>query len=257
MGATEWYACTRWQSDPRKALDATQREVLAQVRRRRGKGITIDSLREEQAEDGTGTVIDVFDLSEDREPGFAAPAEAHVLEEAFGTAEPSRDLVDERWSGLAEQLDRGDAVYFEVFEAGEPSEWCFVGCTGDGGDVMQGGRESSSSSSSAAASGAQRSPLYRPSPELAAIIGDEPCDREVALTRFWRYLREKGLYDQDFLKLRPDAATAKVLGSTRTLSGVEGAVLKVGDRVFAHLFPVADAAPPTRSRAKPKLRLVK
>jgi len=246
MGATEWYICTRWQRDPRKALEAAQREVLAQVQRRRGKGITIDSLREEQAEEGTGTVLDVFDLSEDREPGFAAPAGAQALEEAFGTVKPSRELVDERWSGLAGSLDRGDAVYFEVFEDGAPSEWCFVGCTGDGGDVM---REAPSSPGN----------LYRPSPELAAVIGDEPCNREAALARFWSYLREKGLYDQDSLKLQPDAAAAKVLGSARTLSGVEGAVLKVGDRVFANLSPVADGGPPppTRPRGKPKLRLVK
>jgi hypothetical protein len=66
-------------------------------------------------------------------PGFAvaAPLSPDSLRQGFGTDQPTREDVEQRWSGVAEQLDRWQARYLVVYRDGEPHEYAFIGSSGD------------------------------------------------------------------------------------------------------------------------------
>jgi hypothetical protein len=53
------------------------------------------------------------------------------MRRAFGTAEPTRDQVEQHWSDVAEQLGRWQARYVVVYRDGQPHEYAFIGCSGD------------------------------------------------------------------------------------------------------------------------------
>ena len=98
--------------------------------RRRGPR-TIDELLERAAECGTSSILDITRVAERRGDGVAAPLADRKLRRVFGTPEPTRDQVEERWDEIAEKLDRWQACYFVVYQDGQPREYAFFGCSGD------------------------------------------------------------------------------------------------------------------------------
>ncbi len=92
---------------------------------------TIQELREQCAEEGTHSILDVHYLSEDRGLGAAFPMPESVMLELYGTTKPTRALVEEKAMERNEDLDRWECWYHVVYEDGAPSELYFEGCSGD------------------------------------------------------------------------------------------------------------------------------
>jgi hypothetical protein len=92
---------------------------------------TIDEVLERAGEDGTHSILDISHVGRERDFGVAVALAPEVLEEFFGTAEPSHEDVEDRGLDLAEDLDRWEAVYFVVYQHGRPHAYAFVGCSGD------------------------------------------------------------------------------------------------------------------------------
>ncbi len=95
---------------------------------------TIDELLEYNAESGTHSVIDIFDVSDQADLGIAAPVPEEILLACFGTARPAREQADpypESFMKFTETLERWTAVYFIVYKNGHPDEIVFEGCSGD------------------------------------------------------------------------------------------------------------------------------
>ena len=99
---------------------------------RRGKQPrTIDELLELSGECGTHSILDIEHVAPKLGFAAAAPLSPAALRRAFGSAEPTHDEVEQRWSDIAERLGRWQARYFVVFRDGKPHEYAFVGCSGD------------------------------------------------------------------------------------------------------------------------------
>ncbi len=59
----------------------------------------------------------------------------------------------------------------------------------------------------------------KPSPALAAIVGAKPLPRTQAVKKLWQYIKRKKLQDKkNKRQINPDAALAKVFGSSRSMN---------------------------------------
>ncbi|QDT26908.1 hypothetical protein Enr10x_22200 [Gimesia panareensis] len=94
---------------------------------------TIDELLEQCAEAGTHSLLDIDHLSPTPEPGAATPLSEEDLQTLFGTTTPTKSQVEAvvAEGKLHERCARWQAVYFAVYEEGEPVELVFVGVSGD------------------------------------------------------------------------------------------------------------------------------
>jgi len=100
---------------------------------------TIDELLEEQGESGTHSILDIQRVSEEPEFGAVSPMPSEELEKLFGTAMPSRKMVEDKLSSTdAHDLvehplvsERWQGVYFTIYRAGRPDELFFMGTSGD------------------------------------------------------------------------------------------------------------------------------
>lgn len=92
---------------------------------------SIAELLERAAECGTHSILDIEHTARRLGFGRAAPLNPTALRRVFGTAEPTHDQVEERWSDVAEQLGRWQARYLVVYRDGKPHEYAFIGCSGD------------------------------------------------------------------------------------------------------------------------------
>lgn len=114
-----------------RALKAAGGYIPWLKRKRTRSWSTIEELLDDAAENGTHSVLDITQVASRRQYGAAAPLSKRELKTAFGTETPTRaDLETGDWS-FEEGLERWQAAYFVVYENGRPSEYCFVGCSGD------------------------------------------------------------------------------------------------------------------------------
>jgi hypothetical protein len=92
--------------------------------------VSIDDAIQDAAEDGTRSILDLDHVAD--EPDFCAvtPLDSQILSHLYGTAQPTRDMVEENLDFL-EDIDRGQGVYFVLYENGRPSEICFAGYSFD------------------------------------------------------------------------------------------------------------------------------
>lgn len=152
MGSHPWKTVTEWSPDVSAALERGQQEVfsrgefgtaywLAAMSKRMGRPPpslppmpvpnTIDEAREFAAEEGTGSILDVYRLAP--EPAMAAtgPFSAEVLREVVGADQPTLEQVEPALHGLYERLDRGESGYVVCYQDGEPSQILFIGMSFD------------------------------------------------------------------------------------------------------------------------------
>lgn len=84
------------------------------------------------AESGTHSILDIERCSQTPDFGVAwllSPARRKRL---FGTEEPTADDLERvGWTTPAEDLERWQAVYFPLYDGGQPIKLVFVGCSGD------------------------------------------------------------------------------------------------------------------------------
>jgi hypothetical protein len=91
---------------------------------------SIDDAREEAAEDGTRSILDIDRIGDEPDFCVAAPVDEAVLEELYGTTEPTHDMIESELE-IFEHLDRGQAIYIIVYRDGQPDELFFAGYSFD------------------------------------------------------------------------------------------------------------------------------
>ena len=151
MGAEPWIYFVPHQSDIHTAMEQLQFEVFATASYRHSEKSprSIDEARAIAAEEGTASILDMYDIADgpleqrgDGEPsdfdmemqaetmGRVHRLEARDLKELFGTAQPSRQMVEENRK-FYEWLDRGVGLYIVIYADGKPTEICFAGYSFD------------------------------------------------------------------------------------------------------------------------------
>jgi len=149
MGAEPWSCFVPYQPDIAAALEAAKAQEFAAGRYRvldpDDPPATIDDAREQAAESGTASVLDMIGVADaphsdagdwfatgDIPASFcmAAPLRREQLLELYGTERPGRIQV-ERNSDFYEWIDRGLGIYVIVYEGETPSEIFFAGYSFD------------------------------------------------------------------------------------------------------------------------------
>ena len=92
---------------------------------------TIDELLDRAADEGTHTVLDVEHVGPLAGVGLAAPLPPAEVWQSFGTAAPTLEQVEAGWPAIAARLERWSAYYLPVYRDGRPTEYAFIGCSGD------------------------------------------------------------------------------------------------------------------------------
>jgi hypothetical protein len=92
--------------------------------------LTIAQAVQAAGADGTRSILDLDCVSD--EPGFgaASPLEHDLLDELFGTTQPTREMVEAGYD-LWDHLDRGLGVYIVVYRDGQADEVYFAGYSYD------------------------------------------------------------------------------------------------------------------------------
>jgi hypothetical protein len=128
MSGLNWHFLVPWSKSPQAGL------MLLKM-----------SLQDPAAQNEDEAVVEMIGLLEiSEEVSFmcVAPAPERLLKEAFGTNQPIVDVLEENASALCGALERGEAVFFPVFEEGVPTQWCFAGASECYGVTASGSRRS-------------------------------------------------------------------------------------------------------------------
>lgn len=149
MGAHPWVYVVPYQQDVRRAmLQLREREFRAgrynpvmpfpEMHADEAPGAghdSIDEAREDAEEDGTRSILDMDDVADEPadpdDPQFCvvAPLAPELLEELYGTTQPTRAMVADL--EFLEDVGRGTGVYVVLYDNGKPAEICFAGYSFD------------------------------------------------------------------------------------------------------------------------------
>jgi hypothetical protein len=98
---------------------------------------SIEELLEQEAENGTNSILDITHVSEEPEFSAVSPMPPERIYEIFGTEKPTREMVEGK-RGYPELTDENPlanegwrGAYFTVYRDGKPDEIYFVGSSGD------------------------------------------------------------------------------------------------------------------------------
>lgn len=91
---------------------------------------SIDEAIEDADADGTRSILDMMTVAESADFNAVAPVPDDELMELFGTAKPSREMIEES-DDLYEKLERGQGVYIICYRDEQPSEIFFAGYSFD------------------------------------------------------------------------------------------------------------------------------
>jgi len=91
---------------------------------------SIDEALEDAAEDGTRSILDIQNVAEEPDFCVAAPLSSEVLKTLYGTAQPTRQMIEQNM-GFLEDVERGHCIYIVVYDNGKPSELFFAGYSFD------------------------------------------------------------------------------------------------------------------------------
>jgi hypothetical protein len=80
--------------------------------------------------DGTRSILDMERVGKNPNLGVAVPLPGDYLKKLYGTAQPSRTMVEENMDFM-DDIGRGNGVYVILYEHGKPSEICFAGYSYD------------------------------------------------------------------------------------------------------------------------------
>jgi len=79
--------------------------------------------------DGTRSILDLERVSKEPKWGAVAPLPHEVLLELYGTARPTREMVEQ--GADSEYLERGQGIYIILYRDGQPDEIFFAGYSHD------------------------------------------------------------------------------------------------------------------------------
>ena len=147
MGAVPWFYKVPYQPDIRRAmLELREREFRAgrynpvvafpQLANRSpgARHRTIEEARNAADADGTRSILDMDEIGtepqdpDDPQHSVISPVDPTLLEEIYGTTEPTADMVGMEFF---EEVERGTGVYVVLYKNGKPSEICFAGYSYD------------------------------------------------------------------------------------------------------------------------------
>jgi hypothetical protein len=96
-----------------------------------GAGHTsIEEAMEDADADGTRSILDLDHVAEEPEFCAVTPLPDEMLEELYGTTQPTRAMVEPNMDFL-EDIERGHGVYIILYKDGKPDEICFAGYSFD------------------------------------------------------------------------------------------------------------------------------
>ena len=132
MGAEPYEYTVPYDEDVQAALDKLRAKVF-QEGAFRGSEMSPSSPQEAMAmmeEEGTGSILDIMQVSQ--QPGFccAAPLSAAELQQYFGTVRPTRTQVAQNYE-WAESIERGHCRYVVLYDNDAPTEIYFFGYSFD------------------------------------------------------------------------------------------------------------------------------
>lgn len=133
MGAEPWDYFVPYEKDVQSALDKLKlREFQAgRYRYSEEDPASIEEAREIADADGTASILDIDRAGPEPDFGVVAPLSAERLVELFGTAQPSRAMIEENKDDFFEEIERGQGVYLIAYQDGQPSEIFFGGYSFD------------------------------------------------------------------------------------------------------------------------------
>jgi hypothetical protein len=151
MGATAWSYLVDYQPDINAALQALRKREFEAGRYSPAidyaefplcsdhpgsgaKHASIEAAIEDADADGTQTILDIREISEERLPGTASPLEPLELLNVFGTEIPTVDMVEDEDEVPCEIFDfigRGQSVYIILYKDRQPKKLLFVGYSYD------------------------------------------------------------------------------------------------------------------------------
>jgi hypothetical protein len=110
-----------------------QAETLVELQELEVQGLpqTVRALLEENAEEGTHSILDIAHIAEMTQFETAAPLTQEELLRLFGTTQPTRSVVEQHLEELQGLRPRWCGTYIIIYHAEQPSEVCFVGHSGD------------------------------------------------------------------------------------------------------------------------------
>lgn len=91
---------------------------------------SIEEALEDSDADGTRSILDINQVTDEPEYCAAAPLPAEELLRLFETEQPTRDMIEQSGE-LFESLERGQAVYIIAHKNGKPDEIYFAGYSFD------------------------------------------------------------------------------------------------------------------------------
>jgi hypothetical protein len=132
MGAEPWSVYTKYDANIQRALDRLRDEEFKAGRYRYAEEnpASIEEALEIADADGTASILDINQISDEPDFNCAAPFSPDELTEFFGTEQPSRDDVEQA-EDYWEEMERGQARYAVVYAGGKPSEIYFAGYSFD------------------------------------------------------------------------------------------------------------------------------
>ncbi len=143
MGAESWLYFIPFEEDISNALEQLKlREFLSG--RFRGNELnpkTIEEALINMEADGTASILDMYQVSEDAKPAFLSPAKTEILMRCFDTDQPTHTMVSsvvldegngDNSSFFWEDIERGEGRYVVIYdEDGKPSEYFLAGFSFD------------------------------------------------------------------------------------------------------------------------------
>jgi hypothetical protein len=149
LESVDWEAAARrYARSPRVSEDMKRRhlaeaERLRKLRQEEGelpkppsppKPDSIEALLEEQAENGTHSILDITCVSSRPKFGAVSPFPSSKLVEYFNTDKPDHAVIEDRyqWGSLEKFTSkRWQGIYIIAYKDGKPDEIFFAGCSGD------------------------------------------------------------------------------------------------------------------------------
>jgi hypothetical protein len=95
------------------------------------KPSSIAELLEMNGESGTHCILDIEGISSEPQFGMATPLINSQLQSFFGTDQPNRDMIEQKFEEIMQFRQRWEATYIIVYEDGKPTEIYFTGYSGD------------------------------------------------------------------------------------------------------------------------------
>lgn len=132
MGAEPWEYFVPYEPDIRTALDKLRKREFAAGRFRGSDAnpATIEEAVENMEADGTGSILDISQVTDSPDYCAVTPLPRETLLELYGTEQPTREMIEDNMD-FYEQIERGQGIYIIVYYGGKPAEIFFGGYSFD------------------------------------------------------------------------------------------------------------------------------